>query len=290
MRRTKEAIIYPETCLGEYADLERHLLSLSEGGDLPRFEDLPEGFTAGPLEHYANWLHSLTDADPKKFERGSVIFFDRRRPGLVFPRIPWRGEHQVVIHYPMNRHCLPLSVSHSHSIEGCFSTSGDLSSFLTRFIYSPHYSHVPLMQASTPSYNFAMIRTRETVSLGPDTDDFWLTCSLFPMRSDPEIREIFSHFSFTNQYGTALAKDEFERLHWLSGINLEHPTSTDHFYYTFFLSFLEIYFAAKAHRFGLYYSRRDGRYRKMSKAAIIEIIGKDIRTRFQKARKLSKRL
>lgn len=287
MRWTKEIPRYPEK-IGEYSELEQFLLDLDSEGGLLCYEDLPDNFHSSALEHYANWFLALTENDMERRERGSIILLDRRRKGLIFPTRPWSGYSQVYLFLPANKKCLPVAVSHSHPNEGCFSTyQGDVEAFLSSSERAEHYRHIPLMQVATPNYNFILMRSRQTPSFGKDSE-FWFLDLAAAMKNDPEILDILNHFSLANRYGTDLTQSEFDHLLWLSGINLENPTSLDTFYHVIFLGILENFCAARYYRFGFYYSHGDGDYGRVGKDEVIKILTEAINERFHNARRLVK--
>lgn len=270
---------YPEKDLHNYGELERHLLLLRNGETMSYYTNLPNLYTAMALEAYGNWFAEETTADPLHYERGSIVFYDRRKSGIVFPRNPQVGDHQITFSIPHHPDCEILTSSHSHSDESPFSSDADLIYFLVKHDNHSLFKYCPVMQVASRRYNYLLVRAADTVPLATEPL-FWDLRYLDGFEVDEDIQAIKKHFSYKNQYGTGLPEKVFDRLHWRSGIDLIHPSSLDSFYHAFFFEMLVNYFLSRKHHYGFYYSKKDGLYRKIGPTEVVSILGEAIDERF----------
>lgn len=93
-----------------YKGGELEQLFLTDNETLPLQAELPETFTSIAFDMYASWLSDLTQADPKKLERGAYGFLNANTGAWTFPQNPNIGnEHSVVrlltrkpsVHFPV---------------------------------------------------------------------------------------------------------------------------------------------------------------------------------------------
>ena len=93
-----------------YKGGELEQLFLTDNETLPLHAELPETFTSIAFDMYASWLSDLTQADPKKLERGAYGFLNANTGAWTFPQNPNIGnEHSVVrlltrkpsVHFPV---------------------------------------------------------------------------------------------------------------------------------------------------------------------------------------------
>ena len=100
---------------------------------------------------------------------------------------------------------------------------------------------------------------------------------------DPDIKEIRAFHSFENQHGIGLPKEEIKRLCWEAEVTFVSPLHYNKFIPHYNL-LLQNYFAAKIYKYGFYYSRKDGLYKRFSKEELKSYLTGVIRERFLRAK------
>lgn len=280
MAERNSFVSYPKEILSTQSELETYTAGIAQGEPLVSYETLPSVINATGIEGYANWLSELTNIDPKHYERGTTIFFDKRKFTLVFPSNPQIGDGVITLYYPNNSNCVPVMASHSHPDSSAFSgPDGDLAYMLGAHKGPAPLAYIPAMQVATTKYNYLLLRTQETVP-SDETNRYWRSGILDGFNNDPEVKEIFEFFSYENQYGTGLSIEDFRSLQWISGVNLSHPSSFDVFFHCHFILPITNYYASQKHKLGFYYSEKNGRYVHLTKSRIIQLVAEVVRARF----------
>ncbi len=265
-----------------YLELENYLLDAKDGA-LFSYEDLPKTITSSAIENYGNWLAELTQKDPEHWERGAAIHYNNKRGDLVFPSNPQVGKYEV-FHFCSKVLSLntPVVIMHSHPDNNCFSFPwGDLTLFLAKANWQNQYHAVPI-HVATAEDNFLLIKAKETPEIDP-LQDSWEWEILRDYDHDPDIKEIINFHSFENLYGIGLPEEEIRRLNWKAGVDFIHPFPRDKFF-VYYRFLLRNYFVAKIYKYGFYYSKGDGLYRRFCKKELKEYLTEVIRERFLRAK------
>lgn len=127
---------------------------------------LPQEIQLAGLETYINWLGMLTQKDPERRERGTLIHADIRKPWkrLVYPQNPNVGTYNEVNVWAQiskrPEQFVPLVVIHSHPKPSTFSTR-DISLFRRKGIHA----------LSTPDENYLVVPTRQSIPPQVQEDD-----------------------------------------------------------------------------------------------------------------------
>lgn len=86
--KSDQFVPFPESIhTEEYKDLENIVVRMGEDR-LPTWEDLPDSFSAGPVEGYVNWLQILSQNDPLQRERGTIVPVAQSMKKIIFPAEP----------------------------------------------------------------------------------------------------------------------------------------------------------------------------------------------------------
>lgn len=120
-QRNREVPFPNPTELYRAGELEQ--LFLTDNEKLPSYTELPEKFTSIAFDMYATWLSDLTQADPRKLERGAYGFLNSETGSWTFPPNPNIGNESSVVrlltrkpsvHFPVvSFHSHPDSTAHS---------------------------------------------------------------------------------------------------------------------------------------------------------------------------------
>ncbi len=267
-----------------HLELENYLLDAKDGVIFD-YEDLPETITSSAIENYGNWLAELTQKDPEHWERGAIIHYNNRKRDFVFPSNPQIGRDEVYSFFSKNPlFNTPVVATHSHPSNDCFSFwhHGDLAFFLDKIDEESQHPYVPVSLVATTEDNFLLIKAKET----PEMDTYqgnWGYEILRDWNYDPDVKEIRNFHSLENQYGIGLPKEEIKRLFFRAGVSLTCPVSSDRFF-GYYCLFFQNYFAAKIYKYGFYYSRKDGLYKRFSKEELKSYLTEVIRERFLRAK------
>lgn len=284
MKERNNILPFPgKECFSTYLELENYLLGAKDG-NIFSYEDLPETITSSAIENYGNWLAELTQEDPEHWERGAAIHYNNKKGNFVFPSNPQVGKHEVSLFCSKNPFFnTPIAVTHSHPDDTCFSLS-DLAFFLTKADGQNQRPAVPISHVATAEDNFLLMKAKETPEMDTQQNSWDYNYEIITdYYHDPDVKEIRDFHSFENQYGIGLPKEEIMRLRWKSGVNFIDAPSRNEFL-TYYHLFLKNYFTAKKYKYGLYYSKKDGLYRRFSKEELKEYLTEEIRERLLRAR------
>ncbi len=285
MKERNSILPFPgKECFSIHLELENYLLRAKDGAVFS-YEDLPETITSSAIENYGNWLSELTQEDPKHWERGAIIHYNNKKRNFVFPSNPQIGKYEVFLLFSKNHSFnAPVAAIHSHPDNNCFSfIFGDLTFFLAKANWQNQYPGAPINLVATTEDNFLLIKTKETPELDPSQESWQWEISRGCDR-DPDIKEIKDFHSFGNHHDSiGLPEEEIKRLRWIAGVDFIHPFPGDKFFRYYQLLF-QNYFAAKIYKYGFYYSKKDGLYKRFSKEELKEYLTEVIRERFLRAK------
>ncbi len=251
--------------------LEEYLLSLSftEGrfnpDSLILFGDLSESLTSGGIEEFINDLQIRGDKLHPKEEYGGWIHLGQNPSKLLFPLEPTCGYQEVgtnvmgetifrpTVEPPFSTkpYIHPISLAHSHFSSGTFSAQ-DLY-FLARTEGQPRPLFLPL---STPQFNFLLLKTKET-----------------PPILIGEFSEAYGK-SFQRFYEEALQADYTYESLWIADRDDQFDKVEAFFDWNaneYFAYLLTTAVVSSQFKTGLYISKKDGVYNRLTEELAREI-------------------
>lgn len=254
---------FPALRFTEEKDLERRLLRIydPEGAKWPDYHELPESFDAGGIEEYANWLQELTAHDPEHRERVSHVYLHGEdlydtgiAKGLIYRRRVRRGENKRVNPKPVHRNerFIPIVTAHSHPHTSCFSL--DDFKYFTSAYANPDFSKYegPVFIVSTPEYNYLLMQSLDTSKIPPY--EIISTISEHENSLKDMAIEVLDEGYYRHKSASRSREREREvlgcsALDYVGFIVLSHSL-------------------ARELRLGLYYSHKDGHYKRVDKQFI----------------------
>ncbi len=262
MKEQNRLVPYPELRLEQSADLKHYSFDIAEG-KLPMYGNLPDGFSAGAIETYANWLAELTRLDPEHLERGAYIFVDRKKGRLIFPKNPAIGLSKVTAIRSQNTDIFyPALNVHTHPRNDCFSVSidgGDVSLLIAGWKERDGLLEDALLLASMGD-NFFLLRTMDTPR--DDTESVYRRATTNTMVS--LAAETFQNAMSSKAEELSLTFSEFD--HRLREAEAK-PLLVD--FLSYVIRLIGVFHLSEEYKLGFYFSRKDGQYVRFTKEGLV---------------------
>ncbi len=244
--------------------LEKYLISLRHG-NLMTYDSLPREITSTGIERYANWFSENTKGAVSYDELGGYIHLNNKNGTLIFPSRPDIGNRSVSPTFSRKIDKFnPVVSVHSHLGVGCFSQppGRDMGAFINGHIDSKgSIVKAPVWVLATPKDNFFVLKTNIT----EEKDDKDL------IRISRQSFDIHDFYEFRGS-GVATAR----RLDWQTWHKVYKNAEKTEFNNVSLATLFGAYFGTLAIseecKFGFYHSFKDGKYRRVTKDLLNELI------------------